>query len=240
MPGPGKIPGMTPPANLLKINAYKKVQETYDDAVKILKDKHLVYGEPGVVEFKFKGENELLFGIGTIDGGLYLQSRIIDNGYIRDSSTGEYISINDLVPILKEAVEIIGGLGDRLDAIDSKNEQQDASIAEMGDAIDAFDASIIALDDLVKALDASVAAMDASIKDIAERFEPIDASFAAMVEKLDGLADDVADMKAAVDERLDTVDSSIADIYEKIANIPDSIGEISDASIDSLIIEFCN
>lgn len=59
------------PANLLKFNAYVKVVKTLDDAIKIIKEKRLAWGEPCVVSYNTNTptgiRRKVLFGIGSMD-----------------------------------------------------------------------------------------------------------------------------------------------------------------------------
>ncbi len=62
---------ITFPANLLKFTAYVKVVKSLADAIKVIKEKRLAYGEPCIVTYEDKVDGEtvrkILFGIGTMN-----------------------------------------------------------------------------------------------------------------------------------------------------------------------------
>lgn len=79
------------PADLLKFNAWKNPVENFEEAVRIIKEKKLVLGEPAVVPFKFTHADgsvtlELAFGIGSAD---------VERPFIKCSITNDII--NDAV-----------------------------------------------------------------------------------------------------------------------------------------------
>jgi methyl-accepting chemotaxis protein len=102
--------GITPnikkfPASLLKFDAYIKVVDSIDEAIKVMKKKRLAYGEPSVVSYKVQDPKapsgfsvQLLFGIGTMDP---------DEPYffgIYTDSDGNVTNISELMPKIDEII----------------------------------------------------------------------------------------------------------------------------------------
>ena len=75
-------------SNLTKYDAYRHIADNYDDAVRILKEKHLALGEPAVVSFYYPSKDDdnrqimTMLGIGSMNGETETISRISN-----DSST---------------------------------------------------------------------------------------------------------------------------------------------------------
>lgn len=75
-------------SNLTKYDAYRHIADNYDDAVRILKEKHLALGEPAVVSFYYPDKDDdnrqimTMLGIGSMNGETETISRISN-----DSST---------------------------------------------------------------------------------------------------------------------------------------------------------
>ena len=93
------------PANLLKFNAYIKVTDSIEDAIQVVRDKRLAYGEPCVVTYKNEDQNapdgyslHILFGIGTMDP---------DNPYFFGLyDTGKSIvSVDEFMPQLQKIID---------------------------------------------------------------------------------------------------------------------------------------
>lgn len=98
------------PVDNLKFAAYKKIAESYEDAVELIKKKKPVLGEPVVVPYYYKhdeidastGENivtvELVLGIGCVDP---------EHPYITTNGDNIVIDINGEQVPLKEKLESI-------------------------------------------------------------------------------------------------------------------------------------
>lgn len=97
------------PANLLKFNTYMKKVSSLEDAASILRHKHLAFGEPGVVCYDKTNEEghksaHILFAIGSMD-----PENPYFYGLIADASTGEVVTLEEILPELRDIEEEFGG-----------------------------------------------------------------------------------------------------------------------------------
>lgn len=93
------------PANLLKFNAYIKVTDSIEDAIQVVRDKRLAYGEPCVVTYKNKDQNapdgyslHILFGIGTMDPDDPYFFGLYDTGK-------SIVSVDEFMPQLQKIID---------------------------------------------------------------------------------------------------------------------------------------
>lgn len=100
------------PANLLKFDAYIKVTDSLDAAIKVIKDKRLAYGQPCVVTYKWTPPDsdvdpkspdgttkKVLFGIGSMDPK---DPYILGIEYDKD---GNPVNQEDLNRIMQEIID---------------------------------------------------------------------------------------------------------------------------------------
>lgn len=118
------------PADLLKFTARVKPCDNYEEAVKCIKEKKPVLGEPVVVPYKFTHEDgtttiELAFGIGSLE---------VDRPYIKSSLNNEVLNDAVIKKIDPETGEpIYTTLEEILDDLVTENELEakvDTKISE--------------------------------------------------------------------------------------------------------------
>ena len=101
--------------NINKIKAYKKVAKSYYDAVRILYERKLAFGEPAIVPFYHPDETDpdkkvkLAIGFGSINGGVeVLPTTLMDSSTrIDDSEVGIVIDGETHIFRVADAFEYI-------------------------------------------------------------------------------------------------------------------------------------
>lgn len=96
------------PGRLLKFDAYIKLTDSLNDAIKIIKDRRLAYGQPCIVTYKAKVNEQgkpvyhVLFGIGSMNPA----EPYFVNVYGDD---GNYAPIDELMPTIYEILDAFSG-----------------------------------------------------------------------------------------------------------------------------------
>lgn len=209
------------PANLLKFNAYVKVTENLDEAVRVIKNKRLAYGEPCVVTYKAGSDSEgkpifhVLFAIGSMkDDEPYLV-----NVY---GSDGGYAPIDEVMPVIYEILEKFGGrqpvrikLGKAVNVTDEYRDGDivlgDAAVKQVLETLDKDSMNLVTSKGIYDYFKNFADAIGETVVDLGQRLDIVDASIALLFD---------------LEERINTIDTSVADIYIKLGAHDASITQL--------------
>lgn len=209
------------PANLLKFNAYVRVTKNLDEAVSVVKNKRLAYGEPCVVTYKAGSDSDgkpifhVLFAIGSMnDNEPYLV-----NVY---GSDGGYAPIDEVMPVIYEILEKFGGrqpvrikLGKAVNVTDEYKDGDivlgDAAVKQVLETLDKDSMDLVTSKGIYDYFKNFADAIGETVINLGQRLDIVDASIAQLFD---------------LEERINTIDTSIADIYVKLGAHDASINQL--------------
>lgn len=214
------------PANLLKFNAYIKVTNSLDDAIKVVQDKKLAYGQPCVVTYKSKKNTvggkktvqHILFAIGSMDP----DKPYFVNVYGED---GNYVSVDDLMPEIYKILEAFEGKTPVRIKIGS---QPNVTTKYKDGDIILGDAAIKRVTDIIEEKSGDLVTGNAVYNMFKNFNDALEIVINDILSRLDTVESDIIRL-SDLEPRMDVVDSSINAITVKVGQQDASIGELYEA-----------
>lgn len=244
------------PANLLKFNAYIKVTESLDAAIKVIKDKRLAYGEPCVVTYKDSSNKDpknpngtlkrVVMGIGSMDPS---DPYIIGVQYDKD---GNPVSQDEINENMQKIIDEFIDKGFTITSIKySKTEEPnitdddfsygdiilgEGAVKHVLDAVDPDSKELVTSKGIYEFITNLLQALEEAVNTLSETVETIKSDVSTCKSSIVTIRSDVSTLKTQVSKIKVTQETLIRDVstLKNLVSVIDA--SAIDASLNELYI----